>query len=226
MNVLLIEDDLHISRFLIQGFQQENYNVMHADDGIDGLHLAITEHYDLIILDIMLPNKDGLELLAELRGLGHTTPVIILSAKHSVEERVLGLKTGADDYLIKPFSFSELSARCQILIRRGRKSAEPVNQFSYADLTLDLLKHELYRSTQLINLNQREFTLIQLFLTSPETVLSKTVILEKIWGYQFDPQTNVVDVLVCRLRGKINKGFSTPLIHTIRGVGYVLKSKE
>jgi len=225
VNILLIEDDLHITRFLTQGFRQEGYTVMHAGDGIDGLHLATTEHYDVIVLDIMLPKKDGLAVLSELRGLGHTTPVIILSAKHSVEERVLGLKSGADDYLVKPFSFSELSARCQILARRDRMQAAPAHQLCYHELELDQLKRTLHRSSQLINLNQREFSLIQLLLQNPETVLSKTAILEQVWGYQFDPQTNVVDVLVCRLRGKVDKDFEQPLIHTIRGVGYVLKSE-
>ncbi|WP_198436184.1 response regulator [Moritella sp. F3] len=225
MHVLLIEDDLHITRFLTQGFRQEGYTVMHAGDGIDGLHLATTEHYDVIVLDIMLPKKDGLEVLAELRGLGYGTPVIILSAKHSVEERVLGLQSGADDYLVKPFSFSELSARCQILTRRERAQAAPAHQLCYGDLKLDQLKRTLYRDDQLINLNQREFSLITLLLQKPETVLSKMVILEQIWGYQFDPQTNVVDVLVCRLRSKVDKDFKQPLIHTIRGVGYVLKSE-
>jgi len=225
VNILLIEDDLHITRFLTQGFRQEGYSVMHAGDGIDGLHLATTEHYDVIVLDIMLPKKDGLAVLSELRGLGHTTPVIILSAKHSVEERVLGLKSGADDYLVKPFSFSELSARCQILTRRDRAQAAPAHQLCYRELKLDLLKRTLHRSSQLINLNQREFSLIQLLLQNPETVLSKTAILEQVWGYQFDPQTNVVDVLVCRLRSKVDKDFEQPLIHTIRGVGYVLKSE-
>ncbi|EDM69018.1 MAG: DNA-binding response regulator [Moritella sp.] len=224
MNVLLIEDDLHITRFLTQGFRQEGYTVMHAGDGIDGLHLATTEHYDVIVLDIMLPKKDGLAVLSELRGRGYTTPVIILSAKHSVEERVFGLKSGADDYLVKPFSFSELSARCQILTRRDRSQATPVHQLCYHDLKLDLLKRTLHRSNQLLNLNQREFVLIQLLLQNAETVLSKTAILEQVWGYQFDPQTNVVDVLVCRLRSKVDKDFELPLIHTIRGVGYVLKS--
>jgi len=223
MKVLLIEDDLQITRFLIKGFSAEQHNVTHAGDGVEGLHLATTESYDIIVLDIMLPKKDGLEVLSELRGLGHTVPILILSAKHSVEERVLGLTTGADDYLVKPFAFSELSARCQILTQRIRIQAAPAHKFSYGDLTLDLLKHKLYRSGQEINLNQREFALIQLLLKTPEKVLSKSVILEQIWGYQFDPQTNVVDVLVCRLRSKVNNGFEHALIETIRGVGYVLK---
>ncbi|UTV30274.1 response regulator [Photobacterium atrarenae] len=225
MNVLLIEDDLHITRFLTQGFMQEGYTVTQAGDGVDGLHFATTAHYDVIVLDLMLPKKDGLQVLAELRGMGHTTPVIILSAKHSVEERVLGLRSGADDYLVKPFAFSELLARCQILTRRSQSQAAPAHQLSYHDLTLDLLKHTLHRGGQPIPLNQREFMLVQLLLQHPEKVLSKTAILEQVWGYQFDPQTNVVDVLVCRLRGKVDKHFDLPLIHTIRGVGYVLKAE-
>lgn len=224
MKILLIEDDIHIARFLVNGFQQEGINATHSTDGVDGLHEAITEDFDVIILDIMLPKKDGFEVLAELRGQGFSTPVIILSAKHSVEERVKGLQSGADDYLVKPFAFSELLARCQTLIRRGKQPTPQALELHYGPLNLDLLKHTLQREHQTIAINQREFMLIKLLLENPEIVISKTAILEHVWGHQFDPQTNVVDVLVCRLRSKVDKGFSTPLIHTLRGVGYVLKS--
>ncbi|KLV08102.1 DNA-binding response regulator [Photobacterium ganghwense] len=225
MNVLLIEDDRHIARFIAQGFCQEGYTVELADNGVDGLHLATTEQFDLIVLDIMLPQKDGLEVLTELRGMGYRTPVIILSARHSVEERVLGLKSGADDYMVKPFAFTELAVRCQILTRRDQAKSLQSHQLSYQDLTLDVLKRTLFRAGQSIQLNQREFSLMKLLMEQPETVLSKTTILEQVWGYQFDPQTNVVDVLVCRLRVKVDRDFEEPLIHTIRGVGYVLKSE-
>ncbi|USD34683.1 MULTISPECIES: response regulator [Vibrio] len=226
MKILLIEDDTHIARFLINGFQQEGCTITHATNGVDGLHEAISEYYDVIVLDIMLPQKDGFEVLAQLRGEGHVTPVLILSAKHSVDERVKGLQSGADDYLVKPFAFPELLARCQSLARRGQQNPAQSYQLSYSELSLDLLKHSLERNGASIQLNQREFMLIKLMLENPETVISKTAILEQVWGHQFDPQTNVVDVLVCRLRSKVDKGFDTPLIHTLRGVGYVLKSQH
>ena len=224
MKLLLIEDDMHIAKFLVNGFQQEAMTVTHATNGIDGLHGAQTADFDVVILDIMLPLKDGFEVLTELRGQGHTVPVIILSAKHSVEERVKGLQSGADDYLVKPFAFPELLARCHTLTRRGKPAATQLLALSYGPLTLDLLKHTLERDGQSIAINQREFMLMKLLLENKETVLSKTAILEHVWGHQFDPQTNVVDVLVCRLRSKVDKGFASPLIHTLRGVGYVLKS--
>lgn len=224
MKILLIEDDIHIARFLVNGFQQEGITVTHATDGVDGLHEAVTEEYDVIILDIMLPKKDGFEVLVELRGQGYATPVIILSAKHSVEERVQGLQSGADDYLVKPFAFPELLARCQTLVRRGKQPTPQPLELHYGPLSLDLLKHTLQRDQQTITINQREFMLMKLLLENREAVMSKTAILEHVWGHQFDPQTNVVDVLVCRLRSKVDKGFSKPLIHTLRGVGYVLKS--
>ncbi|MDA9556200.1 response regulator transcription factor [Vibrio sp.] len=223
MKILLIEDDIHISRFLVNGFQQEGVTTTHAINGVDGLHEATTERYDVIILDLMLPKKNGFEVLAELRGMGYTTPVLILSAKHSIEERVQGLQSGADDYLVKPFAFPELLARCQTLMRRGKQIAHQPLELHYGPLSLDLLKHTLIRDKKVIPLNQREFMLIKLFLENPESVLSKTAILEHVWGHQFDPQTNVVDVLVCRLRSKVDKTFPKPLIHTLRGVGYVLK---
>ncbi|MBW3694993.1 response regulator transcription factor [Vibrio sp. T187] len=225
MRVLLIEDDSFIADFIVQGLEQEGYCVTHTTDGLDGAYLAQNEAFDIVILDIMLPNKDGFEILSELRGMGHSIPVIILSAKHSVEERVQGLKAGADDYLVKPFAFSELLVRCQTLLRRMSVSSTQSSTLKYLDIELDPLKRSLARGGQSITLNQREYALAYLFLQNPEVVLSKTNILESIWGYQFDPQTNVVDVLVCRLRAKLDKGFEHSLIHTIRGVGYVLKSE-
>ncbi|GLQ74419.1 DNA-binding response regulator [Vibrio sp. vnigr-6D03] len=226
MRVLLIEDDSFIADFVIQGLEQEGYSVTHTANGLDGAHLAKSEPFDILILDIMLPGKDGFQILSELRGEGHAMPVIILSAKHSVEERVQGLKAGADDYLIKPFAFSELLVRCQTLLRRMSVSSTQNNTLKYRDVELDPLKRDLKRSGKAIALNQREFALAYLLLQNPEMVLSKTNILESVWGYQFDPQTNVVDVLVCRLRAKLDKGFDQSLIHTIRGVGYVLKAEH
>ena len=226
MNLLVIEDDIHIQKFLQQGFEQEGYRVSTAASGEEGVLYATTEHYDLIILDLMLPKMDGMQVLNTIRGQGFQTPIIILSAKHAVEEKILGLQSGADDYLSKPFAFSELLARCQSLSRRQQVNLVQVNVLQYHDLRLDLLKRSLKRGVKDITLNQREYALIELLLRHPEKVSSKTVILEKIWGFQFDPQTNVVDVLVCRLRAKIDRDFSSPLIHTIRGVGYVLKQES
>ncbi len=226
MKILLIEDDTYIANFLLNGFQQEGDAVYHAADGVDGLHQALTGDYDVIILDLMLPQKSGFEVLAQFRGEGHTTPIIILSAKHSVEERVQGLTSGADDYLVKPFAFPELLARCQSLARRGKHNLSQPLELRYDELKLDLLRHTLKRGDTEIHLNQREFTLMKLLLERPEVVISKTAILEQVWGHQFDPQTNVVDVLVCRLRSKVDKDFNSQLIHTLRGVGYVLKSQH
>ncbi|OUR65392.1 DNA-binding response regulator [Marinomonas sp. 42_23_T18] len=223
MRILVIEDDLHISNFLKQGFEQLSYQVAVCDDGYLGYQLAKDEQFDLVILDLMLPTWGGEKVLQHLRGEGHDIPIIILSAKHTVEERVKGLESGADDYLIKPFAFAELAARCQVLLNRQKKS-QANNLLEYQGIQLDLLSRKCYRDSLEITLKQREFALMHLFLQQPERVFSKTVILESIWGYQFDPQTNVVDVLVCRLRAQLDKGFETSLIHTIRGVGYVLKA--
>lgn len=223
MRILVIEDDQHISHFLQLGFEELNYQVTVCADGYEGYQLVNSEEYDLLILDLMLPTWSGEKVLLHLRGEGHDLPIIILSAKHTVEERVKGLESGADDYLIKPFAFAELAARCHILFTRQKKG-QVTNQLVYQGLKLDLLSRKLYRDEKEIVLKQREFALMQLFLQQPERVFSKTVILESIWGYQFDPQTNVVDVLVCRLRAQLDKGFDTSLIHTIRGVGYVLKT--
>ncbi len=223
MRILVIEDDLHISQFIKQGFEELGYQVSVCDDGYLGYQLAKEETFDLIVLDLMLPTWTGEKVLQHLRGEGHDIPIIILSAKHTVEERVKGLESGADDYLIKPFAFAELAARCQVLLNRQKKT-QAHNVLEYQGIHLDLLTRKLFRDGKEIALKQREFALMQLFLQQPERVFSKTVILESIWGYQFDPQTNVVDVLVCRLRAQLDKGFETSLIHTIRGIGYVLKA--
>ncbi|MGF1701362.1 response regulator transcription factor [Photobacterium makurazakiensis] len=222
MNILVIEDDSHISNFLKQGFEEMGFNVSCIADGKQGYMLATQDEFDLVILDLMLPTWDGMDVLRRLRGEGYQVPIIILSARHLVEEKVQGLQSGADDYLVKPFAFAELAARCQTLLRR-QMPTNSQSQLVYNDLTLDLLTRKLFRQGKEILLKQREFDLLQLLMQQPERVFSKTIILEKIWGYQFNPQTNVVDVLVCRLRAQVDKGFAQPLIHTIRGVGYVLK---
>jgi two-component system OmpR family response regulator len=223
VRILVVEDDLKIAQFVTDGLKQAGYVVDHATDGQSGLDLATTESYDAAVIDIMLPKLDGLTLIETLRHQNIHTPVIILSAKQSVDDRVRGLQTGSDDYLTKPFAFAELLARVRALIRRG---ATPVQSslLTVGDLTLDLLSREVTRSGKRIDLQPREFTLLEYLMRNAGRVVSKTMILDQVWGYHFDPQTNVVDVLVCRLRNKVDKGFRQKLTHTIRGVGYVLKS--
>ncbi len=223
MRLLLVEDDQKIASFLIQGLKEAGFAIDHARDGEEGLNLALSEPYDAAVIDILLPCLDGLHLIESMRSQGVNTPVIILSAKRSVDDRVRGLQSGSDDYLTKPFAFSELLARVQALIRRSSGAVEPTT-LTVGDLNLDLLKREVVRSGQKIDLQPREFSLLEYLMRNADRVVSKTMILEHVWDYSFDPQTNVVDVLVCRLRNKIDKGFESQLIHTIRGVGYVLKT--
>ncbi len=223
MRLLLVEDDRKIADFVVQGLEQSGFAVDHAENGEDGLFLAQTEPYDAAIVDVMLPGRDGLSLIAELRKAKIATPVIVLSAKRSVGDRVKGLQTGGDDYLVKPFVFAELLARVQALIRRSTGTTEPTG-LTVGDLSIDLLKREVVRAGRKIELQPREFALLEYFMRQPARVISKTMILEHIWNYDFDPQTNVVDVLVCRLRNKIDRDFETKMIHTIRGVGYVVKT--
>lgn len=222
MRLLLVEDDLSIASFILKGFKESGFAVDHATDGEDGLHLALNEPYDVAIIDIMLPKLDGLSIIEQLRNKKINTPAIILSAKRSVDDRIKGLQTGSDDYMVKPFAFSELLARVHALIRRSTATVEPVS-LSIGDLKLDILKRQATRSNTTIDLQPREFSLLEYLLRNSGRVVSKTMIMEHVWDYSFDPQTNVVDVLVCRLRNKVDKGFETKLIHTIRGVGYVLK---
>ena len=222
MRVLVIEDDSKIASFVVNGLKQNGFAVDHAADGEKGLALASTVTYDAAVLDIMLPKLDGLSLLRQLRQNQIHTPVLILSAKASVEDRVKGLQAGGDDYLTKPFAFSELLARVQALIRRATHTDEPT-KLSAAELAMDLLTREVTRGGQKIELQSREFALLELLLRHPGRAVTKTMILEHLWDYSFDPQTNVVDVLVHRLRAKVDKDFPVKLIQTIRGVGYVLK---
>lgn len=228
MKILVIEDDEKISSFIARGLKENGYTVDIASDGVMGQTMAETTPYDAIVADIMLPERDGLKVVQQLRAQRNTVPVIFLSAKTSLEDRITGLQAGADDYLGKPFAISELTARIQALIRRSVTTAADVvapTVLSYGDLTLNLLTREVFRSGQKIELQSREFSLLEYLLRNAEHCVTKMLILEHIWDYNFDPQTNVVDVLVCRLRNKIDKNFNPPLIHTIRGVGYVLKSK-
>ncbi len=222
MRVLVVEDDSKIASFVVNGLKQNGFSVDHATNGESGLALTQAITYDAAVLDIMLPKLDGLSLLRQLRQNKTLTPVLILSAKASVDDRVKGLQAGGDDYLTKPFAFSELLARVQALVRRATHTAAPTT-LSTSDLTMDLLTREVVRSGQKIELQSREFALLELLLRHPGRAVTKTMILEQIWDYSFDPQTNVVDVLVHRLRAKLDKDFPVKLIRTIRGVGYVLK---
>ena len=222
MRLLIVEDDSKIASFIIKGFRQAGFAVDHAADGKEGLQLALAVAYDVAIVDIMLPELDGLGLIGELRRQGINTPVLILSAKRSLDDRIEGIQKGGDDYLVKPFSFSELLVRVQALIRRSSRTVEP-SSLTYGDFSLDLLNREVIRSDKKIELQPREFALLEYLMRNPERVVSKTMILEHIWDFHFDPQTNVVDVLVCRLRNKVEKDFSKKMLHTIRGIGYVFK---
>ncbi len=228
MRILVVEDDRDISAFISAGLRQAGFAVDCAGDGDDGLHLALTEPYDAAIIDLMLPKRDGLSLIDELRRQRHNTPVLILSARRTVDDRVKGLQAGGDDYLTKPFSFVELLARVQALLRRSTGlpsgAAMETTRLVVADLSLDLLTREIARSGQRIDLQPREFALLEYLMRNAGRVVSKTMILEHVWDYHFDPQTNVVDVLVSRLRGKMDRGWDEKYIHTIRGVGYVLKT--
>ena len=223
MRILVVEDDSKIASFVVNGLKQNGYAVDWARDGEAGLDQATTIAYDAAVLDLMLPRMDGLQVLAELRKKKLLTPVLILSAKASVDDRIKGLQAGGDDYLTKPFVFSELLARVQALVRRATHVAEP-SSLSYADLTLDLLTHAVQRGGQKIELQSKEFALLEMFLRSAERPITKTMILENIWDESFEPQTNVVDVLVHRLRNKIDKDFPVKLLQTLRGIGYVLKA--
>jgi two-component system OmpR family response regulator len=223
MRILVVEDDKKIASFIVKGLQQAGFAVDHAENGEDGLDLALTVPYDAAIVDIMLPGLDGLSLIGEMRQQKINTPVIILSAKRSVEDRVKGLETGSDDYLTKPFAFSELLARVQALIRRSTSGSQGPTTLTVENLIMDLVKHRVTRSGLELDLQPREFSLLEYLMRNAERVVSKTMILEHVWDYNFDPQTNVVDVLICRLRNKVDRDFDKKLIHTIRGVGYVLK---
>jgi heavy metal response regulator len=222
MRLLLVEDDKKLSTFTMKGLRQAGFAVDHSNNGNDGLHLALTESYDAAIMDIMLPGIDGLAIIEEIRRKGIQTPVIILSAKRSVDDRIKGLQTGGDDYLVKPFSFSELLARVQALIRRASATTEPT-RMTVGDISLDLLTRRVERNGKGLNLQPKEFALLEYLMRNEGQVLSKTILMEHIWDYNFDPQTNVVDVLVCRLRAKLDRDFDKKMLHTIRGVGYVLK---
>jgi len=222
--VLVIEDDDKIASFIVNGLKQAGFATDRSANGEDGLHRASTEHYDAAVVDLMLPQLDGLSIIETLRRQEINTPVLILSAKRSVDDRVRGLQAGGDDYMVKPFAFSELLARVQALLRRatGSTAVEPT-RMKVGDLSMNLLSREVIRGDEKLDLQAREFALLEYLVRNAGRVVSKTMILEHVWDYSFDPQTNVVDVLVCRLRNKVDRNFTDKMIHTIRGVGYVLK---
>lgn len=222
MRILLVEDDLKIASFIAKGLKEAGFAVDIAADGKEGLHFGLTEPYDVCIIDIMLPVMDGLAVIEQMRHQGVSTPVLILSARRSVDDRVKGLQTGGDDYLVKPFAFSELLARLHALIRRSSTSVS-LAVLTANDLQVNVFTHEVIRGGQRVDLQPKEFALLHYLMRNEGRVVSKTMIMEHVWDYHFDPQTNVVDVLVCRLRSKIDRDCDRQLIHTIRGVGYVLK---
>ena len=222
MRLLLIEDDEKMAGFVRKGLKEEGFTVAHAAAGESGLHIAITETFDAAIVDIMLPGMDGLAIIDEIRRKRMRLPVLILSAKRSVDERVRGLRAGGDDYLTKPFAFSELVARLQALVRRSQDKAES-SQIEIGTLQIDLERRTVTRDERKIDLPPREFALLVYLARNAGRVVSKTMIIEQVWDYNFDPQTNVVESRICRLRDKLDRGFDRPLLHTVRGVGYVLR---
>lgn len=223
MRILLIEDDAMLAQFIVKGMGEAGYKVLHAADGMEGMDAALNEHFDAAIVDLMLPYMDGLSIIERMRESKVKAPVIILSAKKTVDDRVAGLRKGGDDYLTKPFSFSELLARVDALLRRAGES-EPASVLSVDDLELDLLARKVTRNNIRIDLQPKEFSLLEYLIRNAGHVVSKTMIMERVWNYNFDPCTNVVEARISKLREKIDKNFDQPLIHTVRGVGYVLRS--
>jgi two-component system, OmpR family, response regulator len=222
MHVLLIEDDIAAAAYLAKGLTETGHVVDRAADGEDGLHLALTGQYDVLIVDRMLPKRDGLTLVRMLRADGRDTPVLVLSALGEVDDRVQGLRAGGDDYLVKPYAFTELLARLDALVRRSRPAAEAPRTLRVADLELDLLSHRVIRAGRAIRLQPRELRLLEYLMRHAGQVVTRTMLLEGVWDLHFDPQTNVIDTQISRLRAKIDRDFDRPLLHTLRGVGYKL----
>lgn len=222
MRILLIEDDQEAAHYVVKGLGESGYVVDHADDGPRGLMMATSESYDVLVVDRMLPGVDGLSVVEALRKNGTDTPVLILSAMGRVEDRVDGLRAGGDDYLVKPFAFAELLARVEALTRRQRAPGSQETTLHVGDLEMDLLSREVTRAGQPIDLKPREFRILEFLMRHTGQVVTRTMLLESVWDYHFDPQTNVVDVHISRLRQKIDAGFDRPLLHTVRGAGYRL----
>ena len=225
MRILVVEDDRQTSLFITKGLRQEGFAVDCSMNGEDGLHLIVTESYDAAVIDIMLPRLDGLTLIDEMRRNGIQTPVIVLSAKGSLDDRIKGLQAGGDDYLVKPFAFSELVARVQALIRRATRADAPTT-LAVGDLKMDLARRKVFRKNVQVDLQPKEFMLLEYLMRNTGRVVSKTMIMEHVWDYNFDPRTTVVEARVCQLREKVDRPFETGLIHTIRGVGYVLEERK
>lgn len=222
MKILVVEDEKKVGAFIKKGLEEDSYSVELAHDGDKGEELAVAQNFDLIILDILMPKKDGLTLLKELRAKQISTPVLMITAKGSVDDKVKGLDSGADDYLVKPFAIAELLARVRSLLRRG--SAEKSTSLVVGDLALDLVSHKAHRGHKLIDLTAKEYTLLEYFMRNANRVLSRIIISEHIWNYNFDTGTNIIDVYINHLRNKIDGGFDKKLIHTVRGVGYMMKT--
>lgn len=226
MRVLVVEDDPEVAAYLVKGLKEQGHNVDEAADGKDGLFLANSEDYDVMIIDRMLPALDGLTIVKSVRAAGKTTPMLILSALGDVDDRVEGLRAGSDDYLTKPFAFSELLARMDALIRRTRQSPAAETTLRVADLELDQLTRIVKRGGKITDLQPREYRLLEYLMHNAGRVVTRTMLLERVWDYYFDPQTNVIDVHISRLRGKIDKDFDKPLLHTVRGAGYIIREPE
>lgn len=225
MRVLVVDDDEKILSFIVNGLRQQGYSIDVGRDGEEAFDLLFSRTYDAAVLDIMMPKMDGLAVIQRARNEDVRTPILILSAKHEVDDRVAGLRAGGDDYLVKPFAFTELLVRIESLVRRSKGTSEPTI-YSFRDLTVDVLKHEARRGGKRLDLQPREFALLLYLMRNVNRVVSKTMIMEHVWGYNFDPQTNVVESRVSRLRDKVDKEFSVPYLHTVRGVGYVIRAEE
>ena len=225
MRILVIEDDASVADYISKGLRESGFNVDQSGDGKDGLYRASAEKYDAIVVDRMLPGIDGLTIVKTLRGADNNTPALILSALGEVDDRVKGLKAGGDDYLVKPFAFAELLARIEALLRRKESSATKT-RLRVADLEMDLLSHKVTRAGKPLNLQPREFRLLEYLMKHAGQVVTRTMLLENVWDYHFDPQTNVIDVHISRLRQKLDKEFEIPLLKTVRGAGYMLDEPE
>ncbi len=225
VRVLVVEDDVEAAAYIVKGLRESGHVVDHAADGDDGLTLAMSGKFDVLVIDRMLPKQDGLSVVASLREEGQTTPVLFLSALGEVEDRVSGLRAGGDDYLTKPFAFAELLARIEVLVRRS-SPGEVQTRMKVGGLEMELLSRKVTRDGEVIDLQPREFRLLEYLMKHAGQVVTRTMLLENVWEYHFDPQTNVIDVHISRLRAKIDKNFEAPLLHTVRGAGYTLRAPQ